>query len=132
LYEKKYKQLTLYGIQVIASEGFRSSPRDRKQKVKIKSPTNTQNFSNWETKHADPQEKILGPLLFIIHIELYNILPTINTLPEHILYADLSRQNFDDFSRMSNTANSHMIKWFAADYLSKSNRGLNTGFTLNF
>jgi hypothetical protein len=51
---------------------------DREQKVKTKSPNNTQKyFSNWETiTYGIPHGLILGPLLFII-LYIFKIYKTI-------------------------------------------------------
>jgi len=71
-------------------------------------------------KNGVPQRPILGPLLFIIHI---NYLPlTINAVSEPIKLVDdtsvvTSSRNFKDFSLESNLVLSHIIKWFAANNL---------------
>jgi hypothetical protein len=116
------KRLHFYGIQRIAAEWFRSYLTDRKQKVKIRSSSNTQNcFSNWGTiKHGVPQGSIRGHLLFIIYIN--DLTPTINTLANPITFADdlsiiISSKRFDDFCRISNIVLCHMSKWFAANRL---------------
>jgi hypothetical protein len=46
--------------------------------------------------------------------------PTLNTLPETILFSDdtseiISSKNFDHFSTISNTVLSHMSKWFTSN-----------------
>jgi hypothetical protein len=59
-------------------------------------------------------------LAFIIYIN--DLPPTINTLPETIIFADdtnviNSTKKFDDFCRISNIVLAHTSKWFAANSL---------------
>jgi hypothetical protein len=87
-----YANYTFNGLQGIAAEWCRLYLTDRKQKVEIRSPSNTLNFSS-----------ILGPLLFIMYVN--DLPPTINTLSEPIFADDtsvtMSNKKFDDFCRMS-------------------------------
>jgi hypothetical protein len=112
--------LHYYGIKGTVANWFRSYLTNRKQeKTEI---TSFDKFSSkWRTvKHGVPQWSILGPLHFIIYINVLS--PTINTLTEPILFANdisviISSKNFDDFSAMTNTVLFRMSKWFTSDKL---------------
>jgi hypothetical protein len=89
----------------------------------IKSPNTAQNFISdlGILKHGVPHESIPRSPLFIMHT--HDLLPRSNSVSEPILFADdtarviISKRNFKDFCSVSNVVLSHMIKWFAANYL---------------
>jgi hypothetical protein len=89
-------------FQGTAAKCFRFYLTDRKQKVEFKSQENNLHFfSNLlTTKHGLSKGSNLGPLLFILYIN--DLLPTINTLTETIIFSDdtsaiIPNKNFYDF-----------------------------------
>ena len=100
------------GIWGVSLDCFMSYLTNRRQKVEVVSHYLTQNFfSVWGVlKHGVPQGSIIGPLLFIIYVCIYE-----NDPLKIILFTDdtsviISSRNFKDFC-------SHMIKWFATNNL---------------
>jgi hypothetical protein len=117
-----FSKLHFYGIQGTVTKWFKSYVTDRKQKVEIKSPNNTQNFfSDWTIiEHSSSSRVNSRALVFIICIN--NLFPTTNTLLKPTIFTDdssviLSNKNFDDFCIISNTVLSRMSKWFTASKL---------------
>jgi len=74
-------------IWVVRRQTVKSSLMERYQRVALKDKINTINFSNWElVKHGVPQDLILGPLFFLLHV---NDLPTVTAESvKVVLYAD--------------------------------------------
>jgi hypothetical protein len=78
--------LYFYEIQDLATEWFRSCLTDREKKIEIKSPSNTQNFSNWEIiKHKSSPRISSRAIAFYIYI--HNLPPTVKTISEPIIFA---------------------------------------------
>jgi hypothetical protein len=92
---------------MIAAQWFTHTPKDRKKMIKIKSHSNTHDFSNWVTiNHWVSKINSRAPVFHNIH-SLSS--PTMNNLSKPIIFAHISSviipsQNFDDFSRMSDIA----------------------------
>jgi len=112
-------KLHSHGICGVSEDWFRSYLTNGRQEVEVKSHNTAQNcFSAWSTlKNGVPQGSIFGRLLFITYI---NDLPQrVNFVLELILFADvkISSRNFEDFSSVSNSVLSPMIKRFAANSL---------------
>ena len=81
-------KLHLCWIWAVCLDWFRSYLTNIRQKVEVKSPSSAQNvFCDWSTlKDGNPQESILGMLLFIIHINDLSL--RIHSVSKPILFAD--------------------------------------------
>ena len=80
-------KLEFYGISGIAFKLVRSYLDSRYHRVIIKNKNTNKQSSEWElVKHGVPEGSILGPLLFLVHINGFAL--TINRVAEVILFAD--------------------------------------------
>jgi hypothetical protein len=79
-------------------------------------------IADWgEIRHSVPQETILGPLLFLPHIN--DLLKIVNDNAEVVLYADdtsiiITSLNPTDFTNSANKILQDINKWFATNLLS--------------
>ncbi len=109
-------KLNLYGIRGVANNWFRSYLNNRLQYVHLQNS----NSSKLTVKCGVPQGSILGPLLFLIHI---NDITKVSNILNIIMFADDTNLFLSDtnLANLINTANFEVNKistWFKANKLS--------------
>jgi len=109
-------KLNLYGIRGVANNWFRSYLHNRLQYVHLQNS----NSSKLTVKCGVPQGSILGPLLFLIHI---NDITKVSNILNIIMFADDTNLFLSDtnLANLINTANFEVNKistWFKANKLS--------------